>query len=276
MLTVWALPALAIALLTLWLGAPAAPQERPDPAQAALVLVRLMALLAMGLFLVVLFAAPAAGVAQGDALPRALARAARRGVVGVAALAAAFQTLALLLTQLPGLMAGFVNPLMAQIFLAVGTIGGAAAAIGLFGRWLHAPAFAALDGLGALEALDASRAAARHERSFGFALGLGVLLAFFALASGAASVLADRAGVGMAGRAAASFLPLWVGLAVVGAAVAGRHLQWQAGERAPDAPTLALRSRPSRCPRCGELARAPTTGPAEVHCAACGLTARLR
>lgn len=272
-LALWALPSAAIALLTAWAGGPAG-SEQPTPAEVVATLLRFMAVLSAGLFVLAWFAAPTAALARGEPLGRTVRALARPSVLGVSAALAFFLTLALMLTLLPGLMAGFVNALMAQIFLAVGTIGGAAAAIGLFGRWMHAPALAA-EGLGIGSALDASRAEAKVQRNFGFALGLAVLLFVFALAGGALSVLAGRGGAGATARAAASWLPLWVGLAAVEAAVAGRRLQGAAGAGAR-APTLALRSRPSRCPACGVLASAPVTGPGSVTCPACGLQATLR
>jgi hypothetical protein len=276
LLALWAMPAAAIAALTVLLGSPAEASAAPTPADAASALARLMGLLYAGLFLVVLFAAPTASLASGAPPLQTLRALGRPAALRVAALMALFLTLALMLTLLPGIMAGFVNPLMSELFLAVGTIGGAAAAIGLFGRWMHAPGLAAVRSMGATEALDASRAEARAQRNFGFALGLSVLLFAFALAGGAASFVAGRAGLGGGARALASWVPLWVGLALVASAVEGRRLQPGARMPAPAAPTLALRSRPTRCPSCGALAAAPSTGPGNVTCPGCGLRASLR
>lgn len=277
LLALWVLPSLVIAVLTALLGPPAASfvGRAPGPLETLEVLVRLTGQLYAELFLIAWFAAPTAALVAGRDARSAMAALARPGVLGVAAMTALLLTFALLLTMLPGLLALYVNPLMGLIFLTVGTIGGAAAAVGLFARWMFAPALAALQGLGATEALDASRAEARARRNFGFAAGLAVAFALVAGLAAAAGLAAGRAVEGsLLASAAASWVVLWPGLALIVGAVGKRHLQpaMQGGTQ----PGLALRSRPSRCPRCGALASAPVAGSGEVVCPGCGLRATLR
>jgi hypothetical protein len=272
----WLPAALLVAALTTMLGAPGAEFAAgpPTPAQTVEALARLAAQLLAELVVIVLLAAPTARVVQGAALGDALRALARRGPWGVAGFVGLLVSFALLLTMLPGLMALYVNPLMGLLFLTVGTIGGAALAVGLFGRWMFAPALAA-QGLGAAEALDASRAEAKERGNFGFAAGMAVLFALVLGAGAAAGGLAALLvpGQPLAGRTLGMALALAPLLPIVPAAVAQRH----AGARAAaSAPALALRSRQTRCPRCGELARAPVgTAGSEVACPGCGLRAIL-
>lgn len=276
LLALWVLPSLIIALLTALLGPPAAAfvGHAPGPLETLEVLVRLTGQLYAELFLIAWFAAPTAALVAGRAARSAMAALARPGVLGVAAMTALLLTFALLLTMLPGLLALYVNPLMGLIFLTVGTIGGAAAAVGLFARWMFAPALA-LEGMGATEALDASRAEARARRNFGFAAGLAVAFALVAGLAAAAGLAAGRAVQGsLPASAAASWVVLWPGLALIVGAVGKRHLEPAAQGEAQ--PGLALRSRPSRCPRCGALASVPVAGSGEVVCPGCGLRATLR
>lgn len=277
LLALWAAPAAVLALLTSLVGPPAAAfaQQRPDPAQTVEVLLRLVAQLYGQLFLLAWLAAPTAALLAGAPLADAVRALARGAVLRVAAALALFLTFALLLTMLPGLMALYVNPLMGLLFLTVGTIGGAALAVGLFGRWMFAPALA-LEGRGAAEALDASRAEARRMRNFGFAIGLAVLFVLVLAAAAVVGLAAERVAPGSAwARAAGNALVLWPGAALVEAKVAARWLA-RGDARPPEAPSLALRSRPSRCPRCGVLAAVPVAGGGDVACGGCGLRATVR
>jgi ribosomal protein S27AE len=240
---------------------------------AMLQVLQLMAALYVAVFLIVLFAGPAAAIASGRSVSASIKLSARADAAGVAALMALLLTCALLLPTIPGRLAAFVNPLMAEIFLAVGAIGGAALAVGLFGRWMYAPALVALEGMTTTAALDASHARARRERNFGFALSLAALFAIIAVASGTASTL--LAGIVPGVAPLASWLGVWVALTIVPSLVAGSYLQGEAARSTPSTPTLALRSRPSQCPRCGALATVASQS-SRVQCPRCGLQATLR
>jgi hypothetical protein len=271
---VWALPTLAIAVLTVLFAVPAVqPGSVPTPEQALAVLLALIAQLYGQLALLVAFAAPTALVLGGAPAKEAFRSLRTPAVLAVAAWMGLLLTFALLLTMVPGLLAGYVNALMGLIFLAVGTIGGAAAAVGLFARWMYAPALAA-QGLGPGAALDRSRALAKAERNFGAALGLAVLFALVLAFAAGGGLLAERAlPGGAAARVFGTWLVLWPGAALVEAKVAARLAQ--AGAPAPDGPQLALATRPSRCPRCDALAQVRTSGPTPVRCHGCGLAATV-
>jgi hypothetical protein len=135
---------------------------------------------------------------------------------------------------------------------------------------MYAPALA-LD-RGAAEALDTSRALSKARRNFGLALGIAVAYGLVTACALLAWVGAGHV-AGPVARAAASNAVWWVGMPWVVAKVANEPLVPRA-DRGP--PTLALASRPSRCPRCGALASVPVAGPAEVACGSCGLRATLR
>lgn len=273
LLALWAAPSLLIAVLTVGFPPPAAAfaGQRPDPVEVLQALAALAAPLAAQLFTVVLLAGPTARLAQGASVGEAMRAMLLRNSLVVSAFLAMVLTFALLLTMVPGLMALFVNPLMGLIFLTVGTIGGAALAVGLFGRWMYAPVLAA-EGRGAAEALDASRARARSERNFGAALGLAVAFAIVLGLAAAGGVAGDR-GAGIAGRIVGTWLALWVGLAWVAGRVADRAA---GAAQSAGAPRLALSRRPSACPRCGALAEVALALPAEVACGACGLRGSVR
>lgn len=276
LLALWALPTLAIALLTALLGPPALGAVRhPTPPEALAQLAGLAAVLWPELFLLAWLAAPTAALVEGKGPREALGSAVRGAVLGTAAMMAVMLTLALLLTMLPGLMAAYVNPLMGLIFLVTGTIGGAAAAVGLFARWMYAPALAA-DGRGAGHALDGSRAMTRRERNFGPALGLAIAFVLVLGLSAAAGIAGERV-AGFAGKVLGAWLPLWLGTALVEARVAQRWRTSASGPVGqPGPPVLALTRRPSRCPRCGALATVGVTGPAAAECPGCGLRATVQ
>lgn len=276
LLALWAAPALALAALTFLLGPP--PADAPaDPATAAARLGAFALRMVPELFLIAWFAAPTAQVLAGAPVSRAARVLGQPRVLGVAALLALTLATVLSLTLLPGVLASYVNPLMATIFYVAGVIGGAAGAVQVFRRWMFAPALAAAAAPGGVaDALDASAALSRRHRTGGFALGMAVAYALVTLAGAAGFVVAGRVG-GPAAAALAAGAVWWLGVPGIAARIGRRaaDLPGEAGA-GPAAPTLALRHRPSQCPRCGALATVAVAGPTPVVCGGCGLRAEVR
>lgn len=267
-LGIWILPALGVAALVTLVDAPVAAAQGPALADKLLGLGLLAAWSGAVVFLVALAAAPTSAARAGAPWLAPLRRAApwlvaaslavRLGLVGALAL-------------LPAALANLVNPLMAEIFAAAGIIGGAAVVVALLARWQLAPGLAAR-GSPAAPALAESARLSAGVRSFGAGLGTAAAFAGAVLAGVAAAALADAALHAWWARLLGAALALLV-LLPAGPLGAARRLD-EAGAGAPTR-SLALRWRPSRCPRCGALAQAPTGGGA-VTCPGCGLRGALR
>lgn len=274
LLALWALPALGLAVLTLAVG-PLPSAAPADAATAAGRLAGFAARMVPELFLIAWLAAPTARLVEGAA-PREAARVlAEPRVLAVAAILGVALASVLSLTLLPGVLASYVNPLMATIFYVAGVIGGAAGAIQLFRLWMFAPALAPTAG-SAAEALDASRALARRHRTGGFALSMAVAYALVTLAGAAVAAVAGRVVLHPAGPALAAAAVWWLGVPGIAARIGRQAAELRGAVPAAGEPVLALRSRPSQCPRCGALATVPVAGGgAEVTCAGCGLRARV-